>query len=119
MEKYRAEVVSLGEFAGEFIAEQIMVFFGTNAPDELKEHSIVHDHGDLASPVAAGDTITIGGESFTVHAVGTVANENLRNLGHFVLKFNGLTEPEMDGDICVDAKALPPIGPGTIVTIEG
>ncbi len=119
MEKYRAEVVSLGEFAGEFIAEQIMVFFGTNAPDELKEHSIVHKHGDLAAPVVTGDTICIGTDSFTVHAIGKVANENLKNLGHFVLKFNGLTEPEMDGDICVDKTTLPPIGPGTVVVIEG
>lgn len=119
MEKYRAEVVSLGEFAGEFIAEQIMVFFGTNAPDELKEHSIVHSHGELAAPVATGDRITIGSDTFTVLAIGPVANENLKNLGHFVLKFNGLTEPEMDGDICVDAVELPPIGPGTVVTIEG
>ncbi|MFP4510061.1 MAG: PTS glucitol/sorbitol transporter subunit IIA [Spirochaetota bacterium] len=119
MEKYRAEVLSLGEFAGEFIAEKIMVFFGHNAPDELKEHSIVHSHGELAAPVAAGDRVIIDTHPYTVLAIGPVANENLKNLGHFVLKFNGLTEPEMDGDICVDAVELPPIGPGTVVTIEG
>ena len=45
MRKYELKVVSIGELAQEFLDEQIMVFFGNEAPDELKEHSIVHEQG--------------------------------------------------------------------------
>ena len=54
-----------------------------------------------------------------VLAVGTVANENLRNLGHLVLKFNGLSEAEMQGDVNVPEGAIPEIVPGTEIQITG
>jgi glucitol/sorbitol PTS system EIIA component len=116
--KYSLKVVSIGELAKEFLDEGIMVFFGTNAPEELQEHSIVHEHSELTEDVVPGDTIVIGSESFNVLAVGKVANENLRNLGHLVLKFNGLTEPEMDGDVTVAAVPLPEIQTGTGIEIR-
>lgn len=116
-EKYRMTVVSIGELAQEFLAEGIMVFFGTNAPEELQEHSIVHEHGELAADVVPGDTVVIDGNRFEVLAVGPVANGNLRNLGHLVLKFNGLTEPEMDGDVTVAETELPSVTIGTQIQI--
>jgi glucitol/sorbitol PTS system EIIA component len=58
-------------------------------------------------------------ESFTILAVGEVANENLANLGHLVVKFNGQTSAELPGDVNVPpVKQLPPIQPGTIVQIK-
>jgi PTS system glucitol/sorbitol-specific IIA component len=42
-------------------------------------------------------------------AVGSVANDNLLNLGHLDLKANGLTEPEMPGDVNVEATVLPTV----------
>ena len=44
--------------------------------------------------------------------------ENLANLGHLVLKFTGETEPEMPGDVCVQAKPLPAIETGMVIRIE-
>ena len=108
----------LGELAQEFIDESILVFFGKEAPEELHEHAIVHEEStSLTGKVEVGDTVVIGEHSMPVLAVGKVANDNLRSMGHLVLKFNGLSEPEMEGDVCVPETELPPIGPGTTVEI--
>lgn len=120
VQKYAARVTAIGELAGEFIAEGILVFFSNTAPEELQEHAVVHDNSDgQATDVEVGDTIRIGDHSFPVLAVGTVANENLRNLGHLVLKFNGLQEAEMQGDVNVPQEAIPEIAVGTELEIFG
>jgi PTS system glucitol/sorbitol-specific IIA component len=120
VQKYVARVTAIGELAGEFIAEGILVFFSNTAPEELQEHAVVHDNNDgQAADVQVGDTVKIGDDQFPVLAVGTVANENLRNLGHLVLKFNGLQEAEMQGDVNVPEVAIPEITIGTTLEIIG
>jgi glucitol/sorbitol PTS system EIIA component len=116
--KFFATVTSIGEFAVEFMEEGVLVFFGQNAPEELQEHAVVHDSAhSLTEDVVVGDTVRIGENHWKVLAVGNVANDNLRNLGHLVLKFNGLEEPEMRGDINVAEAKIPPIDPGIEVEI--
>ena len=119
MTKYRAAVQAVGELAGEFIAEGILVFFAVDAPEELRETALVHDCTDEpAAPVEIGDIIRLDRHSFPVLAVGRVANENLKNLGHLVLKFNGLTEAEMEGDVTLPAMPVPDLGIGSTLLIE-
>lgn len=119
-QKYTARITSIGELAGEFINEGILVFFSNTAPEELHEHAVVHDCTDpQTEEVKVGDTVSIGGHDFPVLAVGPVANDNLRSLGHLVLKFNGLSEPEMQGDVNVPEGEIPAIAPGSQLTITG
>lgn len=118
--KYETKVTKLGPITPDFIAEGMLVFFQVNVPDELAEIAILHTHDKLHQEVMAGDQLIIDDQSLTILCVGEVANQNLANLGHFVVKFNGLTEPEMPGDISVsDEIPIPPIGPGTIIKIVG
>jgi PTS system glucitol/sorbitol-specific IIA component len=109
----------MGRLVAEFMEGGIIVLFGSDAPDELTEFSILHSGKDLIHPVKSGDRLCIGEETYTILAVGEVANTNLANLGHLILKFNGRTEPELPGDICVEMKPLPPIKIGTEITISG
>ena len=118
MLKYRAKVTSIGPFVSEFIDHNILVLFGDQVPEELADFSILHDGKDLSGTLNVGDVVYLGENSYLVLAVGEVANENLANLGHLVLKFNGETEPEMPGDVCVEAKPLPAIEPGMVIRIE-
>lgn len=118
MIKYEARVTAIGPLTNEFIEAGILVLFGEDAPEELVEFSIIHDGKELDGEVAAGDNILIGDEAFNVLAVGEVANSNLSNLGHFILKFNGESEVEMPGDICVEAKPIPAIALGTHIRVE-
>lgn len=117
MIKYSAQVIGIGPLISEFIDGGILVFFGSEAPEELREFAILHDGKKLEQHVAPGDTIMLGDSRFTILAVGEVANQNLAALGHFILKFNGENTPEMPGDICVEALPLPEINVGMQVEI--
>ena len=118
MIKYEACFTQIGPLVSEFLAHNILVLFGASAPDELAEFAVIHDGDKLIEPIAAGDIVSIDGEIFKVLAVGEVANTNLRNLGHLVLKCNGLTEPEMPGDVCLEEKPLPSIEVGTKLVVS-
>lgn len=115
--KYDTSTISVGEMAAEFAAEGILVFFGPEAPEELHEFSIITEAAELEAPVEPGDTVEIDGHGYPVVSVGPVANDNLGSLGHLVVKFNGLQEPELPGDVCLPAVPAPEIGVGTTIRI--
>ena len=115
--KYETTVTAVGPMAVEFAAEGILVFFGTNAPEELHEFAILHEHTPNDEDVVPGDTLAIDESEFAVTGVGDVANDNLRNLGHLVVKLNGLTETELPGEVSVTAGDAPTIEPGTRIRI--
>jgi PTS system glucitol/sorbitol-specific IIA component len=104
---YELEVTAIGPLVSEFTAHGIWVFFHENAPSEVAEFAILHRASPPREPLVPGQLLEIGDERYTISAVGPVANENLANLGHLVLKANGLTEPELPGDLCVEARPLP------------
>lgn len=118
MIKYKAHFTQIGPMVSEFLEHNILVIFGASAPDELAEFAVIHDGEELVAPIQAGDTVLIGDEPFKVLAVGEVANINLANLGHLVLKCNGQDAPEMPGDVCLENKPLPPITVGTTLVIS-
>jgi PTS system glucitol/sorbitol-specific IIA component len=115
--KYHMRVVEIGPLVPEFLASKILVFFKVGAPPELAEFSILHEPGDFISDVEIGDRIVVGEADYRVTAVGDVANKNIRELGHLIMKANGLSKPELPGDVCVEAKELPAINVGTIISI--
>ena len=117
MIKYKALFTQIGPLVSEFVDHGILVLFGVSAPEELAEFSIIHDGLELTAPLEAGDMVEIGGETYAILAVGEVANTNLANLGHLVLKFNGQNVPEMPGDVCLEMKPLPKIETGNSLVI--
>jgi len=112
MIKYFAKISQIGPLVDEFISGGVLVFFGQNAPEELREFAILHDGETLNEDIVVGDQFCIANECFTILAIGEVANQNLKALGHFVIKFNGEHKPEMPGDICAEVRPLPPIRVG-------
>lgn len=118
MIKYQAKITAVGPLVAEFIDHNILVLFGEQAPEELAEFSIIHDGKELHGTVLVGDKVYLGDDGFTILAVGEAANSNLKTLGHLILKFNGETEPEMPGDVCVEARPLPAIEPGLEIRID-
>ena len=118
MIKYQGKILSIGPLVEEFTKAGILVFFGEDAPDELLEFSIIHDAKDLKEPLAIGDTVSIDDEKFKVLAVGDVANTNLGNLGHLILKFNGDDTARLPGDVNLEEKPVPDIQVGMEIKIE-
>jgi PTS system glucitol/sorbitol-specific IIA component len=106
---YSTTVTAVGELVPDFAEQGVLVFFGENAPLELHEFSIIHKPDVQTRAPQVGDTITLANNEYNVLAVGTVASDNLLNLGHLDLKANGLLEPEMPGDVNVEATVLPTV----------
>ncbi|MDF1520315.1 MAG: PTS glucitol/sorbitol transporter subunit IIA [Brevefilum sp.] len=117
MIKYQATVTEIGPLVVEFVNAGILVFFGAKAPPELREFSIIHDGKELLENVEPGDEVVIDDASYKVLAVGEVANTNLGNLGHLVMKFNGMEVAELPGDVCVEEKPVHPVEIGTVFKI--
>ena len=109
---YSSTVTAVGELVPDFAEQGVLVWFGENAPTELHEFSIIHVPEVATRAPQIGDIIKISENVFNVLAVGSVASENLLNLGHLDLKANGLTEPEMPGDVNVEAVSLPTVNVG-------
>jgi PTS system glucitol/sorbitol-specific IIA component len=104
---YSTTVTAVGELVPDFAEQGVLVFFGENAPAELHEFSIIHTPDVQTRAPQVGDIISLADNHYNVLAVGSVASDNLLNLGHLDLKANGLTEPEMPGDVNVEAVSLP------------
>lgn len=119
MLKYDRTVTAIGSLLDEFVSAGVLVFFGEGAPEELAEFSVIHAGTPLEAEVAVGDVVTLGDARLTVLAVGPVANSNLANLGHLVLKANGQHEAELPGDVCVEESPLPSVNVGMKFAISG
>ena len=109
---YSTTVTAVGELVSDFADQGVLVFFGEDTPIELHEFSIIHKPDVVDRAPQVGDTITLQENVYNVLAVGSVASDNLLNLGHLDLKANGLTEPEMPGDVNVEAVSLPKVNVG-------
>ena len=109
---YSTTVTAVGELVSDFADQGVLVFFGEDAPIELHEFSIIHKPDVVERAPQVGDTITLQESVYNVLAVGSVASDNLLNLGHLDLKANGLSEPEMPGDVNVEAVSLPKVNVG-------
>jgi glucitol/sorbitol PTS system EIIA component len=116
--RYLSTVTGVGELAGEFFAEGIVVLFGDDAPEELREIAVVHSPRITDGGLSPGDRIVLGPEALTVTAVGPVANDNLVNLGHLVIKRNGASTHAQPGDVCCDEGQIPQLAGGDEIRIE-
>ena len=117
MSLYSSKIVRLGEQSGLFLAEGIVVFFGDNAPEELQDVAVVHKLNPVNGEIVVGTTIELSGETLKVTAIGEVANENFKNLGHLVLKLDSAEEAALPGDVSCSYSKIPEIVLGDTINI--
>ncbi len=100
---YLTEITELGPEVPEFLEMGLLILFQAGAPPELAEMSILHEPESLREePPVPGDILAIGDRELRITAVGEKAWKNVHELGHVVLKFNGLEETELPGEIYVE-----------------
>ena len=116
-ERYVTQVTAVGPLFADFRAQGLVILFGEMAPEELHEFVVLHRPTVADSAPRPGDVVELAGQPFTVTAVGDVVPDNLIRLGHASVKADGNTTPPMPGDICVEARALPDLEPGSVVRI--
>ena len=117
MDIYESEIVQIGDQAELFLNEGIVVFFGDNAPEELQEFAVLHKLNEIKGEITVGSTIELSGAELKVTAVGPVANENFKNLGHLVLKLDSATEAALPGDVSCSYEKKPEVKVGDSLKI--
>ena len=116
--KYRAVIQEIGPTVTEFLPYGILIFFGSSAPVELREVSLVHDGTQLLSSLVVGDILRFVQSSagpdesqetwwYRITSIGSAASENLAELGHIVVHFDAVAEAHLPGTISVEPTTVP------------
>ncbi|GAS93978.1 PTS system glucitol/sorbitol-specific IIA compon ent [Mycolicibacterium canariasense] len=111
--RYSTTVTQVGSLVADFAEKGMLIFFGENAPVELHDMSVLHRPEVADGGLTVGDVLVLDDQEFPILAVGHVANQNLVNLGHIDLKFNGETSPPLGGDVCLPNITPPMLLPGS------
>jgi len=123
MKKYCATVTGLGEEAMRLVENDLCIIFNENAPPELAELSVLHTIEELKEEVKAGDTIKLGGNTYSILQVGSEANHTLRTLGHCTMWLYNESKKNQNclpGYIVVDVQGVRPVFEvGQTIEIDG
>lgn len=117
--KYQVEVTEIGAMVEELLEESdcLIIYNNTVADLDLREISVTHTLGEVASDICAGDTLTIGKQEYRVTSVGDIAQKTLRDLGHCTLKFDGEEEVNLPGELHVEGNK-PVLNVGDIISFR-
>ncbi|EKN1131972.1 PTS glucitol/sorbitol transporter subunit IIA [Salmonella enterica] len=113
---YQTTITRIGQSAKEALDEQMLITFREGAPADIEEFCFIHCHGELTGALQPGARCELGQHCYPVTAVGSVAEQNLRELGHITLRFDGLREAEFPGTVHVAGPVPDDIAPGCILT---
>lgn len=109
---WQSTVVHVGPDAAEMFEAGVYILFGQPVPDALAEVSLVHSGPeDAFQPVQAGDEFWIGDSHATITEVGSLANANFEQLGHFVVYLNVGAADVLPGAVKAEGMlAVPQVG---------
>ncbi|HEM6629458.1 TPA: PTS glucitol/sorbitol transporter subunit IIA [Citrobacter farmeri] len=112
---YQTTITRIGQSAPDALCDQMLITFREGAPADIEEFCFIHCHGELNGPLQPGARFELGQHRYPVTAVGSVAEQNLRELGHITLRFDGLSEAEFPGTVHVAGPVPDDIAPGCIL----
>lgn len=101
---YQSKISAIGALAQEALADDFMITFCDGAPAELAEYCFTHQLGELKQALTPGQLIQFGRQKYKITAVGEVANQNLRELGHITIRFDGQPHAELPGAVHVEGE---------------
>ncbi|WP_409159608.1 PTS glucitol/sorbitol transporter subunit IIA [Pectobacterium sp. B2J-2] len=96
---WQAAISSVGESAALFLAEKRLILFSDNAPKDIRDYCITHHDGTLIQPLSVHQKMELFGITYSISAVGDVASQNLKELGHITLLFDGAENAELPGTL--------------------
>jgi glucitol/sorbitol PTS system EIIA component len=114
---YKTTIGGIGQCAKDFLAHDMFVIFKDNAPQELVDYCYIHNENNLLKNIEVEDILIIDEEEYKVTGVGSIVNQNLRELGHITLKFSGEDNASMGGTLYLEKKEIVPLNNGTIIKI--
>ncbi|NOH29819.1 PTS glucitol/sorbitol transporter subunit IIA [Vibrio mediterranei] len=110
--QFRANIVSVGEFAQEALQDDMLILFNDSAPDDVADYCFIHDQAEYSGELSTESTLLIDDEPYVVTSVGSAANTNLKNLGHITIKFDGSLTPDLAGTVHVIGRKKPQLESG-------
>lgn len=117
MSAYKNVVKNAGPQVNAFGGE-MLILFGENAPDTLKDFCYTIDVLPVEETIEEGMKISFNGEEYTIIKVGDIAERNLASLGHLTVNFTGDPSQCLPGAIVVEEKAAPEVNIGTVIEIS-
>ena len=109
---YQTPITRMGQGAAEALRDQMLMTFREGAPADMEEFCFIHGHGEMKGELKAGSQLELGETRYAVTAVGDVAEQNLRELGHITLRFDGQPQAEYPGTVHVDGPVPQAVTPG-------
>ena len=109
---YESTFIAVGACAEASLEEAFLITFGEGAPQEVAEYCFIHRPVINTGEIGVGAQLSIGEQSWPVTAIGDVAAENLRELVHITLRFDGAAQAEFPGMIHVAGQVPATVTPG-------
>lgn len=99
MSLYSVEVIEVGECASEALSDDMLIIFNESAPADVVEYCFIHNHDTLRGEIVVGGHVVIDEMTYPITAVGDGVNQNLGNLGHITLRFDGGDSADFIGSL--------------------
>ncbi|AIR06215.1 MULTISPECIES: PTS glucitol/sorbitol transporter subunit IIA [Cedecea] len=109
---YQTTITHIGRCAREALEDNMLITFREGAPADIQDYCFIHCHGELTGKLKPGIGFELNGQHYAVTAVGDVAQQNLQELGHITLRFDGEAQAEYPGTVHVNGPLPQGIEPG-------
>ncbi|CAI1100837.1 MULTISPECIES: PTS glucitol/sorbitol transporter subunit IIA [Serratia] len=98
---FQTTITQIGGSARDALFDDMLITFREGAPADIEEFCFIHQHGNTLGELRAGGWMELADQRYPITAVGNVASQNLRELGHLTVRFDGETQAEFPGSIHV------------------
>jgi PTS system glucitol/sorbitol-specific IIA component len=117
---YRSQVKEVGILTPSFAEDKVLVLFGPEAPQEIKDIALIHEVLEDSSdePIKVGGKFQIDDQEFTITAVGNAANKNLKELGHISIYFSENHEDVLPGAVFATPSTFPEFNETSMLTFK-
>ena len=104
---YQTTITRIGQSAADALSDKMLITFREGAPADIEEFCFIHCHGEMNGELKAGSQLELGDARYAV-----TAGQNLRELGHITLRFDGQPQAEYPGTVHVDGPVPQAVTPG-------
>ena len=116
---YSTKIVGIGGEVKKFtsLVKMLVIFDDSMVLPELRDFSVLHSGNKLTDVIKPGDVLKIADSEFKILKVGGEVNNNIKSLGHIVIKFNDDKDDLLEGSIHVEDKPIPKFRIGDEIAI--
>ncbi|ATA21144.1 MAG: PTS glucitol/sorbitol transporter subunit IIA [Gibbsiella quercinecans] len=98
---FQTTITHIGGCARDALQDDMLITFREGAPADIEAFCFIHQHGNTTGELQVGGVMELAERRYPITAVGSVATQNLRELGHVTVRFDGEALAEFPGSIHV------------------